>query len=36
MNSDGLKPARIGPRPGEMHPRAPAMFILRRGPRMFE
>jgi hypothetical protein len=36
MNSDGLKPARVGPRPGETRSRAPAMLTLRKGPRSFK
>jgi hypothetical protein len=36
MNSNMPYLARFGPRPGETRPRAPAMSILRRGPRSFK
>jgi hypothetical protein len=36
MNSDALKPARTGPRPGETRPRAPALASLHKGPCRFE
>jgi hypothetical protein len=36
MNSNGLKPARYSPYPGETHPRAPAVSILHRDPWPFE